>query len=224
MKAETRRKIMGALGPSAAAAFICAVCLVSILYVNSANDNLKENNRWQTLTREEGAYPDIKQHMAAKNPAPLTGTTGQRARELASIYRQEGKQEEAAAIYRLLWLSAPPGYSRDFAADARDLASLYTDMGAFSSAVASYQKILQYDQNWLPANDPRIACDLNNLGQCYYTAGCAAAEPGLRRKYLTWAGEQFAAAQKLAPKDASASREIIKLNRALLALDMEKSK
>lgn len=219
-----------AIAPTCAIAFVCFACLASILYVSEGNSSLKADNHWQKLDQEETAYADIKTIIARKKlegrpqEAILTEEIKPRARLLASIYRQQGKQAEAAEIYRLLWLSS--GNSPSFGSDARELASLYTDMAAFPSAVESYKKILQYDRDRLPPSDPGIARDLNNLGQCYYTAGCGTLDPKLRRQYFVWAKEQFGFAQNIAAHLSSPERDkvdqsIIQLNQALATMDLD---
>jgi hypothetical protein len=100
-------------------------------------------------------------------------------------------------------------------------------MGAFTSAVESYKKILQYDRERLPLSDPAIARDLNNLGQCYYTAACGTADKKLREQYLLWSKEQLALAQKAAAANDTTNsvrnrvdRSVIQLNQTLVQKDL----
>ena len=190
----------------------------SILYVSEGNSALKEKNHWQNLDQEESKYADLKTRVLDKHVQNIAAEDLVRARELASIYRQQGKQEDAALIYRKLWVTQANLPS--FTSDGRELAALYTDMGSYASAVESYQKLLQYDRAQLPASDPAITRDLNNLGQCYYTAGCGTTDNKTRRQYFIWAREQFALAAKthdvkaLSGKD-KVDQSIIELNAAL---------
>jgi len=210
--------------PTCAIVLVCLACLGSTLYVSDANLSLKQDNHWQKLQQEESLYSDIKSIVASKTAKVLPVEAQARARELASIYRQEGKQEEAAALYRMLWDS--DGNKPSFIPDALELASIYTDMGGFASAVETDQKILRYDRDRLPPSDPAIARDINNLGQCYYTAGCGTADPKLRKQYFVWAKEEYAAAQKLTGNIGSSERnkvdqKIIQLNQALVNMDLD---
>jgi tetratricopeptide (TPR) repeat protein len=201
-------------------------CLGSLLYVSDANAPLKGSNHWQMLDAQESRYGDVQRQISGLLKLPEAQINGsifkagekKRARELALIYRQQGKQEKAAEIYRLLWLSADKGFNTE---DGLALAATYTDMGGFPSAILSYQKILAYDQTSADI-DPRsrnalVARDLNNLGQCYYTVACATARGDTRKKYLHWAKEQFIAAAKL----TSAERESALINQNLAGVDTE---
>lgn|GEM_PF-748034 len=217
-----------AIAPVVVLAFITFACLASLLYVNEGNNTLKENNRWQVLAQEESRYVDI-QVLMSKRPKTLPQSLWIRSRELASRYRETDRQDKAADIYLALWLSqcgsgtpdkTGASYSPSFVADARELAGLYTDMAAFSSAIESYQKILQYDQTRLSSDDPAIACDLNNLGQCYYTAGCAEANKPLRQKYFSWAKEQFSASQRLGGRTSELDKKVLRMNQELLVADL----
>ncbi|MBU6454580.1 MAG: hypothetical protein KGS72_22615 [Cyanobacteria bacterium REEB67] len=203
-------------------------CLGSLLYVNDANPPLKVKNHWQSLDEQESGYADIKAQVAALLKVAENKLDGKsikspsakkRARELALIYRQQGKQEKAAEIYRLLWLSAGAKFNTE---DGLALAATYTDMGGFDSAILSYQKILTYDQSSTDieakVRQALVARDLNNLGQCYYTVACATAQSDTRKKYLRWARDQFIAAAKLA--NAEEETRLVRQNLASVETEL----
>ena len=155
-----------------------------------------------------------------------------RARLLANLYRQQGKQAEAATIYRILWVAAGDKFN---VTDGRELAAIYTDMGGSASAIESYQKIISYDRS--TANQASVATDLNNLGQCYYITACTAADPQQRKQYLLASQEQYRAAteiidsirrEKLATTKGAqlllqADQKIIQLNSALTGTELDGS-
>jgi tetratricopeptide (TPR) repeat protein len=223
MAIVTRPTLVKAIAPIGAVAFICLGCLGSILYVNESNPALIEDNHWLKLDQSESQYADVIKFFADGKDHVIPPNMRQKARELATIYREQDKQDKAASIYRMLWVSTAD--SPEFAEDARALASIYTDMGAFPSAVESYQKILQYDRGRLAPTDPGLARDLNNLGQCYYTAACAANDAKVRHQYFVWAKEQFESARNSGGQSTSTERGrfdrlIIELNQKLVDSDL----
>lgn len=175
MAAPTPRFIF----PLLAIALIALGCLGSLLYVSDGNAALKEENHWLKLQALETKYTDVRSAVAKGS---VTAELRERARALANIYRQNGKEAKAAEIYRLLWLNQDK--SKISVPDGLELASIYSDMGAFSSAVDCYETILKQDIADLQSTDPLLVRDYNNLAQCCYLSSCANANAETRKRWL----------------------------------------
>jgi len=114
-----------------------------------------------------------------KSDGTLTGpsppaTTKERIK-LARRLWQESKYSEASHQLDDLWRSCrarnSKEYDSEFAEVARDLGSVYEDMGAFATARQCYEALLQYDLSRLKLTDPRIGVEYNNIGMCHYLQG-----------------------------------------------------
>lgn len=192
--------------------FMALACTVSIASVREPKNAV---DYWQSLSAKESGYSAL---AAEIDRGKLDPAKHEQARQLARIYRQEGKQEEAAKIFRLLWTEH---VSPDqFVSDGRELGAIYLDMSAFSSSIESYQKILDYDRGRLQAGDRNIALDLNNLGICYLTAGSCSVNKEYASRYYQLAGRCFAEAQgieKTSMNSALPGRSPAQINRAVLS-------
>lgn len=192
--------------------FIAAACTASLLAVQAPHNGAVKNH-WQELDRAEAGFTNLKSELAGGLPAAKR----QQARQLAAIYRQKGKQAEAAAIYRLLWNQ--PDEPAQFVRDGRELAAIYLEMAAFSSAIESYQKILAYDQSRLSNDDHEIALDLNNLGLCYFVAGSCSPVKDNAEQYFSMAGRCFDDADSIAQRRSNSALPRVsasKLNKGVL--------
>lgn len=185
------------------ASIVSLACIASVLAVSEKGQG-EPLNHWQALSRTaaEPHFDNVKSALAKQHFDIVMLPS---ARELASIYRQLGKQEEAAKIYRILWLV--PQEPDSFVKDALELASLYSDMTAFQYAIESYKKILDFDRKRLTANHPDIVRDLNNLGVCYrcYAVSCSDAQT--RHANLKLAELQLSEAAKICSESRSLSAE-----------------
>lgn len=152
---------------------LSAGILGSMVYVNEANTALKETNHWQNLEGE-------KLSLAALYAQGKLDRVGKR--RLAAAYRQDGELDKSAELLRKLWIE--PASAEDFSKDAQELASLYSEMGAFDSALESYRSILDFDKARLSRADAQIGRDLTNLAACHYLKACCQSEPLARRKEL----------------------------------------
>lgn len=199
---------------------VSLACIVSVLAVSEKGHG-EPLNHWQTLARTaaEPRFDSIKSALAKQHfdtemlPA---------ARELASIYRQLGKQEEAAKIYRVLWLA--PQQPDSFVRDALELASLYSDMTAFPYAIDSYKKILEFDRKRFTTNHPDIVRDLNNLGVCYRCYAVSSSDAQKRQDNLKLAELYLSEAAKIGKissesRSSSSEQEAVAVNKKVISHD-----
>ena len=189
--------------------------LGSMTYVAQSNSTLNKPNYWQSLEEEIA-------RLQASAPDDLRDR--RTARKLAALLRQNNEQDKAAEILRDLWLK--PAEPEEFVVDALELASIYTEMGAFDSAIESYEKILDFDRSRLNSKDPQLVRDYTNLAQCYYITACASGDQKKRSNYLEKARLTYeTASHKLALTDfeSAATKEQVKAtiaeNLALIAMD-----
>lgn len=164
---------MKAISLLLAALALSAAVLASMTFVNEANDTLRESNHWQNLEREKLSLGSL----YAQGKLDREGK-----RRLAAVYRQEGELDKSAALLRALWIE--PASAEQFNKDAQELASLYSEMGAFDSALESYRSILAFNKRRLSLTDAQIGRDLTNLAVCQYLKACCESEPLARRKEL----------------------------------------
>ena len=190
----------------------CSFCLLSVREKNGFS------NHWQTIgaVASESRFDKVK---AAVSKQHLDSGELPTARELASLYRQQGKQEEAAKIYRLLWLA--PQEPENFVRDALELASLYSDMSAFPYAIESYKKILDFDRLRLKNDHRDIVRDLNNLGVCYRCYAVSSSEPSKRQMNFELAAAHLSEAAKICSSNQSLvdDQVIISTNQNVVAQD-----
>ncbi|HNM50411.1 MAG TPA: hypothetical protein PKN86_11925 [Candidatus Obscuribacter sp.] len=189
--------------------------LASMTFVAQSNSALNEPNYWQSLEGEIGRL---------KESASTVNQDRRAARKLAALLRQNNEQDKAAEILRALWLK--PAQPEEFVVDALELASLYTEMGAFDSAIESYEKILDFDRGRLKSKDPQLVRDYTNLAQCYYIKACACGDPQERSSYLEKARLTYITAKDklaLADFENAARKEQVRAtiaeNLALIAMD-----
>ncbi|MFA6207874.1 MAG: hypothetical protein WCT03_25325 [Candidatus Obscuribacterales bacterium] len=198
---------------------VSLACIASVLVVSEKGQG-EPLNHWQALARTaaEPRFDSIKSALAKQHfdtemlPA---------ARELGSIYRQLGKQEEAAKIYRVLWLV--PQQPDNFVRDALELASLYSDMTAFPYAIDSYKKILEFDRKRLTTNHPDIVRDLNNLGVCYRCYAVSSSDVQKRQDNLKLAELHLSEAAKIGSKSRSFSteQETVSVNKKVISINQK---
>ncbi len=168
--------------------FVAAACTASIMAVRDR----PSANHWSALAEAEGRLNSVKQEVQGKHLKPSSRDS---ARQLACIYRQQGKLEEAGAIYRLLWIESDE--PTEFVRDGRELAAIYLDMAGFASSIECYRRLLDYDLARMSPDDPEIALDLNNLGICYLTAGSCSPDKKNAEQYYILAGRCFAGADQI---------------------------
>ncbi|MBN8662919.1 MAG: hypothetical protein J0M35_21310 [Candidatus Obscuribacter phosphatis] len=164
---------MKVIGLLLAALALSAAVLASMTFVNESNDALRESNHWQHLESEKLSLGSL----YAQGKLDRTGK-----RRLAAVYRQDGELDKSVALLRALWIE--PASVEDFNKDAHELASLYSEMGAFDSALESYRSILAFNKKRLSFGDAQIGRDLSNLAVCQYLKACCQSEPLARRKEL----------------------------------------
>jgi tetratricopeptide (TPR) repeat protein len=130
------------------------------------------------------------------------GPTPSRAdrRHLAFIYWQENQPRLAIQIFTGLWKEQKPQaekYNSEFVDDALALAAVYFDSAAYQQALDCYNSVLQYEQARLPAQDHRIARDLNNLGLINYLCGCCCDDRTRRLQYFKLAKDYYERAERM---------------------------
>ncbi|MDP3510511.1 MAG: hypothetical protein Q8T09_21255 [Candidatus Melainabacteria bacterium] len=194
---------------------VSVTCTYSFLAVS---EKTGLSNYWQSLSAvaSESRFDKIK---AAVSKQHLDSGKLLEARELASLYRQQGKQEEAAKIYRLLWLT--PQEPENFVKDALELASLYSDMSAFPYAIESYKKILEFDRLRLKRGHRDIVRDLNNLGLCYRCYAVSSSETSKRQANFELAAAYLADAAEICSANQSLidNQVIISTNQSAVVQD-----
>ncbi|MBP9810842.1 hypothetical protein KBF38_21240 [bacterium] len=214
---QNKRYVIAYLVVAIAVSVACTSSLVAV------SEKKGFSNHWQSLSAvaSESRFDKIK---AAVSKQHLDSGELLEARELASLYRQQGKQEEAAKIYRLLWLA--PQEPESFVKDALELASLYSDMSAFPYAIESYKKILEFDRLRLKNDQRDIVRDLNNLGVCYRCYAVSSSEPRKIQTNFELAAACLAEAAKICSTNKSLVDEqlIISTNQNVVAQDRDQLK
>jgi len=189
------------------AALIILACTASVIAVSEKNQG--ERNYWALTNYEDRQFADVK---AALAKGGLSQSMWPRARQLAVVYRQQNKMAEAANIYRILWpLEKNPD---DFIALALDLASVYSDMGGFASALPIYKEVFAYDKR-LGKDNSVIARDYNNLAVCYRAMASTSADPAVRTENLLLAERE----SNLALSTAGGASNLISFNAAMIERD-----
>ncbi len=94
--------------------------------------------------------------------------------------------EEAAKIYQdqlaLTWGLVNNAYNQKWADASLHLANAHRNLDSQGAALVCYESVLKHDQQFLPANDPRIIRDLNNMGLMHYLIGMGKDEASERMK------------------------------------------
>lgn len=104
----------------------------------------------------------------------------------ASALSSQQKFEEAAKIHQdqlaITWGLVTNAYNQKWADASMHLAAAHRNLDNQGAALVCYESVLKHDQQFLPANDPRIARDLNNMGLMHYLIAMGKSEPSERKK------------------------------------------
>lgn len=151
---------------------------------HAAIEEEKANNYDNTLMREalrtQKNYED-----ATNNPASSTDQRLAAGDAYAATLSSQQRFEEAAKIYQdqlaLTWGLVNNAYNQKWADANMHLAAAHRNLDNQPAALVCYDSVLKHDQEFLPANDPRIARDLNNMGLMHYLIATGKAEPADRK-------------------------------------------
>ncbi|MBP9808297.1 hypothetical protein KBF38_08310 [bacterium] len=110
-----------------------------------------------------------------KNEASSTDERLAAGNAYAAALSSQQRFEEAAKIYQdqlaLTWGLVNNAYNQKWADASMHLAGAHRNLDNQPAALVCYDSVLKHDQQFLPANDPRIARDLNNMGLMHYLMG-----------------------------------------------------
>ena len=113
----------------------------------------------ETIKNESSSTDD---RLAAGNAYAAALTSQQRFEEAAKIYQSQ---------LALTWGLVNNAYNQKWADASIHLAGAHRNLDNQPAALICYESVLKHDQQFLPANDPRIARDLNNTGLMHYLMG-----------------------------------------------------
>jgi tetratricopeptide (TPR) repeat protein len=95
--------------------------------------------------------------------------------ELASVLLRQQNFDATTDIYQkqmtTTWPLATNSYNPRYVAANLKLASVFRDRGDMKTALVCYKSAMDLDRKYLPATDPKIARDLNNIGLMHYLNG-----------------------------------------------------
>jgi tetratricopeptide (TPR) repeat protein len=124
------------------------------------------------------------------------------AEELASVYLRQQKFNEAVDIYQkemgATWGLKANAYNEPWVNADIKAGGVHRDLGAFDTALICYNSALEHDRKYLPANDARIARDLNNIGLIHYMTGLSKADEKDRKPEFATAIDFYKQALKIA--------------------------
>jgi len=122
---------------------------------------------------EKNANSSVEERLAAGNAYASALSSQQRFDEAARIY-----QDQLA----LTWGLVNNAYNQKWADASMRLAGAHRNLDSQGPALVCYESVLKHDQQFLPANDPRICRDLNNMGLMHYLIAMGKSEPADRKK------------------------------------------
>lgn len=127
----------------------------------------------------------------------------------AQVLTSQQKFADAAGIYQsqlaLTWGLKSGEYNEKWAEANRRLAGSYRDLDSQAAALICYETVLDHDRKYLPANDPRIARDLNNVGLMHYLIGMGKADNKNRVEEFKKAKDYLLQALAIAEKNNQAN-------------------
>lgn len=143
-------------------------------------DNTLEHEAIRTQAQYEAALKNTAQNGAA-NTDELIAT----GNAYAAVLTSQQKFEEAAKIYQdqlaLTWGLVNNAYNEKWANASMHLAGAHRNLDNQPAALVCYDSVLKHDQQFLPAHDPRIVRDLNNIGLMHYLIGMGKSEAADRK-------------------------------------------
>ena len=105
---------------------------------------------------------------------PIILTVAISLNNLAELYRNQGKYDEAEPLYQRALAIREKSLGSDHpdvATSLNNLAVLYSDQGRYDEAEPLYQRALAIREKSLGADHPDVATSLNNLAQLYHDQG-----------------------------------------------------
>ena len=135
------------------------------------HEALARQKNYEAIDKNEASTTD--ERLAAGNAYADSLTSQQRFEEAAKIY-----QDQLA----LTWGLVSNGYNQKWVDASMHLAGAHRNLDNQGPALVCYESVLKHDQQFLPANDPRIVRDLNNMGLMHYLIGMGKAEASERKK------------------------------------------
>lgn len=122
-----------------------------------------------TINNKASSTDDL---IAAGNAYAAALTSQQRFDEAAKIYQNQ---------LALTWGLVNNAYNQKWSDASMRLAGAHRNFDNQPAALVCYDSVLKHDQQFLPANDPRIARDLNNMGLMHYLIGTGKTEAADRK-------------------------------------------
>ena len=189
---------------------VTGLCLAALSYAcwkatPSARSIDPQANYYSVLERKEA---QLTRELAGANAGD-----DKIRRELAVTLWQNKKFAKASELFDTVISHDNPRtdgpYDAAYVSDALNLAGVCLDGCNLKKAVAVYERILKYDQAHLPASDPRIGRDQNNIGLAYFTFGNAQAEEKTRREFLAYSLSCYQAAEDIFRASAKTRPQLI---------------
>lgn len=133
----------------------------------------------------QAATTQKKYEETIKNEASSTDERLAAGNAYAAALTSQQQFEEAAKIYQnqlaLTWGLVNNAYNQRWADASMHLAGAHRNLDNQPAALICYESVLKHDQQFLPANDPRIARDLNNMGLMHYLIGTGKTDAAERK-------------------------------------------
>lgn len=138
----------------------------------------KAHNYTRTVATEE-AFALRRYEEAVKHPEKPDELLAARDAMASNEWRQF-RYDNAIKLYQeqmaSTWGLVQNAYNEKWAKACLNLAGVHRDAQNQAAALVCYDSVLKHDQQFLPANDPRIARDMNNMGLIHYLIGSGKTE------------------------------------------------
>jgi len=175
---------------------LCIIALTTLVSYTSVHGTFQLDPNANYYTRLI-----VKQSQAQKAFNDSHCTDPQLMKQLALVLWQNDKIPDAQAYLNELWNNHngtdAKNYDSVFVEDGLNLASLYLDRGINDMAQKIYDRLIEYESAHLPATDPRLGREYNNLGLVYLRSGEANYLPGERIRWFKKSIEECKKAEKI---------------------------
>ncbi len=189
---------------------------------------LDRRTRYQSVQAGEAAKgePTIGSSMPMTSVRPSEEVLRSLSR-LASICWQEGDFEKCQRLNRYVWAerSRHKQYDPELLKTMRDLAGLYRDWSAFSTAERCYRAALSYENLYCESEPPESARDMANLALVEYLGGCNSLDSARRKSIFDSAVAHYENALSICaahPDAGSTMTSTILANRAVVLQELKR--
>jgi len=124
--------------------------------------------------------------------------------QMGQVLIREQKFDKALDIYQkqlaATWGLVQNGYNPRWLEANLKVAGVLRDMSLIKAALTCYQAALDMDKKYLPAGDPKVARDLNNIGLMHYLQGLSQADDKDRKVEFKQSIDNYTAALAILDK------------------------